>query len=160
MNKDKKIIIGPYVNYDGILSSDERKRILKKIESAFSWLGAEIPEVIEIRDVKYNLNQEIQNLILKKELTQDENQRIKKLISALESEEKSLTNSIKTGDISDHKAMELLTIICGILRAVQDLRELLNKASRSESEVNSAKKELLNKVEDTKRWLDYVEKIK
>ena len=84
----KKIVIEPIVNYDGILSQDERKKILNRIESAFGWVGATIPEEIELRGTKFKLHEEIQNLILKDELTSSESKRIEKLIESLDAEEK------------------------------------------------------------------------
>jgi hypothetical protein len=153
----KRIVIGPHINYDGILTEDERKSILNRIESAFSWLGADIPEKIELKGMKYELKREIQNLIMKKELTPEENKRIEKLISTLEAEEKVMIEKVKTADISDHKAMELCNDICGLLRAVHELRELINRVPKGK--VMDAKEELMDKVEDTKRWLKYVHKL-
>ena len=63
-NVSKQIIIKPYVDYDGILTLEERKKILTRLESAFSWLGATIPEEIEINGKKIKLLKEIQNLIM------------------------------------------------------------------------------------------------
>jgi hypothetical protein len=154
----KKIVIGQHINYDGILTADERRSILKKIESAFSWLGAEIPEEITIRGSKYKLNKEIQNLILKKELTPEESRRIEKLISALEAQQKSLVDEVKTADISDIKALEMANKVCGILRAVHELRDVINKVPKAKA--LDAKEDLMEKVEDTKRWLKYVNKVK
>jgi hypothetical protein len=153
----KRIVIGPHINYDGILTEDERKSILNRIESAFSWLGADIPDRIELKGVKYDLKREIQNLIMKKELTPEENKRIEKLISTLEAEEKVMVEKVKTADISDHKAMELCNDICGLLRAVHELREIVNKVPKAKA--LDAKEELMDKVEDTKRWLKYVHKL-
>ncbi len=154
----KRIIIGPHINYDGILTPEERNSILKRIESAFNWLGADIPNEVTIKGRKYNLKQEIQDLIMKQELTADENRRIEKLITSLEAEEKVMVNVVKTADITDHRAMELCEKICGILRAVHELRDIINNAPKAKA--IDAKEQLMERVEDTKRWLKYVEKIK
>ncbi len=157
-NMEKKIDLEPYINYDGILSDDERKRILDRIESAFSWLGATIPKEIEIQGKKYKLQQEIQNLILNNELTDPENDRITRLISHLENEKKVLTDIIKKESIADYDALELSNRICGILRAVHDLRGLAKRAYKVKA--FNAKQELMDTIDDEKRWLKYVKKIK
>ena len=154
----KEIIIKSYVNYDGILTQDERQKILKRIESAFGWLGASIPEEIELQGVKYRLREEIRNLVLKDELTEAESVQIKKLISSLEAEGKFLKNIVMTEDISDFEAMDLSEKILGILRAVRNLREIIRKVPKSEA--LDAKEELMIEIEDEKRWLKYVKKIK
>jgi hypothetical protein len=158
MSMARKIVIEPHINYDGILSPEERRSILNKIESAFSWLGAEIPEDIEIKGKKIKLNEKIKNLIFKDELTKSESMEIEKLITTLETEGKSLVNLVKVGDISDIKALELSNDICGILRAVHELRELIKKAPKAKA--LDAKEDLMHKVEDTKRWLKYIEDVK
>ena len=51
----------------------------------------------------------------------------------------------------------VINIICGLLRAVSELRELIRKVPKSE--VLDAKEELMNSVEDKKRWLKFTKKI-
>jgi hypothetical protein len=94
---------------------------------------------------------------LKENLTHLENRRIKNLISSLEAHERFLTDIIKKEDIPDYDALELSHKICGILRAVHDLRDLMKKAPRSQ--VINAKQELMKDVEDKKRWMKFVKKI-
>jgi len=153
----EKIIMGPIVNFDGILSQEERKKILSRLESAFACLGATIPEEIDLNGEKFNLLSEIQTLIFKKELTATENERIKKLISALQDRERFLKSVIQNDDISEEEALELSDIICGVLRAVRELRELIKQVPKPE--VLDAKEELMNSVEDKKRWLKFTKKI-
>ena len=92
------------------------------------------------------------------ELTGVESKRIENLIKALEAKEKVMEDIVRSADISDHEAMQLCEKICGILRAVHELREIINMVPKAK--VLDAKEELMTKVEDTKRWLKYVDKIK
>lgn len=155
----KEIVIDSYIDYDGILTSDERKKILNRIESAFSWLGATIPEEIELDGEKVQLRSEIQKLILKAQLSSAENLRIEKLISSLETKERGLVNIIKNENIPDYDALELSNKICGLLRAVHNLRDLIKRVPDSSSKALDAKQKLLDDVEDEKRWLKYVKKV-
>ncbi len=154
----KEIVIGPYVDYDGILTKDERKKILTRIESAFSWLGATIPEEITLADTKFKLRGEIQKLIMKKNLTPEESGRIEKIIMLLKDRSKRLKTKVKTDRLTEQEAMELSDKICGILRAVHELRLLVKKAPTAKA--LDAKHELMNDIEDTKRWLKYTKKIR
>jgi hypothetical protein len=153
----KKIVMEPYVDYDGILTQDERRKILTRVESAFARLGATIPEEIEIEGVKFRLQEEIESLVLKEKLSPSENKRIKKLIFVLEDHSKLLKSIVRTGDISESDAMDISEKICGVLRAVHELRELVRSGPKSDS--IDAKQELIKNIEDKKRWLKYLEKI-
>ena len=153
----KKIIIESYVDHDGIFTTDERKKILNRLESAFNWLGASIPKEIELDGEKYKLRDEIEKLILKDRLSDSENEKIEKLITSLEKQEKSLTNIVKKGSITDDEALELSNKICGILRAVHELRDLMKKAPKTK--VFDAKQELMENINDKKRWIKYLKKI-
>lgn len=154
----KEVVIGPYVDYDGILTKDERKKILTRIESAFGWLGATIPEEIELADTKFRLREEIQKLIMKQTLTQEESQRIIRIICLLEHQSEFLKSIVKSEDISEAEAIELSNNICGILRAVHQLRELVKKEPKAKA--LEAKEELMQEVEDNKRWIRYIKRIK
>ncbi len=156
-NVSKQIIIKPYVDYDGILTLEERKKILTRLESAFSWLGATIPEEIEINGKKIKLLKEIQNLIMNKVLTTSESERVKKLISVLENHEKFLKSIVSNDSISEKKAIEISDKICGILRAVHNLRVLIKEAPTAKA--LSAKQELMDNIEDNKRWIKYTKTI-
>lgn len=154
----RKVILEPIVDHDGILTTEERKRILNRIESAFSWLGAAIPKVIELDGEKIKLRDEIQKLIMKDNLTESEHDRIKKLIALLGDKQKLLRDIVNVGSISDTEALEISNNICGILRAVHELDDLVKRAPKTEAA--NAKQELMNDIEDKRRWLKYVKKIK
>ena len=153
----KRVVVEPIIDYDGILTETERKKILKRIESAFCWLGASIPEDIELDGVKFKLRSEIQHLIMKNELTRSEKEHIKKLIASFEDREKFLRALVKTEAISDIEALEISKKICGILRGVHDLRELVENAQKGKA--YDAKNDLMRDVEDEKRWLKYIKKL-
>ena len=154
----KEIIIKPHVDYDGILTQEERKKILMKIESAFGIVGADIPREIEIDGEKFKLRNEIQDLIMKEDLSTMERIRIEKLITKLEAHGKKFKNMITNSAITEEQAMELADMICGLLRAVHKLRQVIQKAPQTNA--YDAKDELMKKVEDEKRWVKFSKKIK
>jgi hypothetical protein len=94
---------------------------------------------------------------MKDELTNSENERLERLISALEHEGKFLKGVVETGKITEEEAVAHADKICGILRAVHKLRELIKKAPKAKA--LDAKEELMRNVEDKKRWLEFSKKI-
>jgi hypothetical protein len=153
-----EIKMKPLVDYDGVLTNEERKKILNRLESAFNWLGASIPKKVEIDGETFKLREEMHNLIMKPELTSTENKRIVKLISTLEIHKDFLKNMVQEEEISEEEAMEISNQICGILRAVHELREIVKKSSKSKA--LNAKSELMKEIEDKKRWIKYTRRIR
>ena len=154
----KEIIIKPHVDYDGILTQEERKKILAKLESAFGFVGADIPKEIELDGEKFKLRNEIQTLIMKEELSTMERIRIEKLITKLEAHGKKFKDMITNSAITEEQAMEFADMICGLLRAVHKLRQVIQKAQQTKA--YDAKNELMQKVEDEKRWVKFTKKVK
>ena len=153
-----EIKMKPLVDYDGVLSNEERKMILSRLESAFSIVGASIPEKITINGETFKLRKELRDLIMKKELTITENKHIEKLIATLENQQKFLKHVVQREAITEQEAMDISDKICGIIRAVQELREIIKKAPKAKA--MDAKSELMRDVEDQKRWIKYTKKVK
>ena len=94
---------------------------------------------------------------MNKVLTTSESERVKKLISVLENHEKFLKSIVSNDSISEKKAIEISDKICGILRAVHNLRVLIKEAPTAKA--LSAKQELMDNIEDNKRWIKYTKTI-
>ncbi len=153
----REIRIQPLVNYDGILQPEERKRIMNRIQSLFNWIGATIPEDIEIENKRIKLRKLVSDFITKSDVSGDDKENIRILIKALKKKSVELRKVISTQDITDHEAMELLDEITGILRAVDKLRNLTED---DEDEINSGKEDLMRKIDDEKRWLKFTRSMK
>ncbi len=153
----REIRIQPLVNYDGILQSEERQRILKRIQSLFNWVGASIPEEAEIDGKTIKLRRLVSDFITKTEISDEDQKNIKILNKALLKKEKALENIISRGKISDHKAMKLLEEITGILRAVDKLRNLTED---DQDDAQTDKEDLMRKIDDEKRWMKFVRSMK
>ena len=153
----REIRIQPLVNYDGILQPEERKRIMNRIQSLFNWIGATIPEDIEIENKRIKLRKLVSDFITKSDVSGEDKENIRILIKALKKKSVELRKVISTQDITDHEAMELLDEITGIIRAVDKLRNLTED---DEEEISSGKEDLMRKIDDEKRWLKFTRSMK
>jgi len=153
----REIRIQPLVNYDGILQPEERERIMQRIQSLFNWIGATIPENVELENKNIKLRKLVSDFITKSEVSDEDKNNIRILIKALKKKSVELRKIISTQEISDHEAMELLDEITGILRAVDKLRNLTED---DEEEIYSGKEDLMRKIDDEKRWLKFTRSMK
>ncbi|MEE9150995.1 MAG: DUF5788 family protein [Thermoplasmata archaeon] len=145
----------PLVNMDGILTEGERKRIIKRLHSILSWVGSIIPEKEEIQGRQIDLRKTITELITKPELTIKDIEKAKVLASGIAERERYLEEVIIHGDITEEEALQLLEEARGLLRAMEELRNIRGKRKAIE-----AKETLLSKVDDEKRWSRFLGKIK
>ena len=154
----KKVDTKPLVDYDGVFTKEERRRILSRIDSMFSWAGASIPESVELDGEYIPIRKTINDLIMKDELDDNDRGRISKLVRALSKKERDLKELIKKGDISEEKGVELYDEIRGILRAVAKLRRLSHGEDDDDSDVERAA--LMRKVDDERRWKEFLKKVR
>ena len=151
----KKFELLPLVDMDGILTEDERRRIIKRLHSLLSWVGSIIPEKEIIDDKEIDLRKIISELISKPELTKEDLKKASKLAKGIAKRERYLEGVIIHGNISEEKALELLEEARGLLRAMEDLRNIQEKKKAIDS-----KEILLSKVDDEKRWQQFINNIK
>jgi len=136
------------------LGPRDRSLIISRIHSLLYWLGARIPQQIEVEGEKINLRDIVFNYITKDEHTPKERQQALALADLLAREEKKLEESIITEDLSRKQACELCQEARMLLRAVDELR------SSPPEEADVKKDELLKKVSDAKRWDKFVKRLK
>lgn len=75
------------------------------------------------------------------------------LASALERKAKQLESELREGDLTNGQAHMLLDEICGLLRAVDDIRHAQDASAQIKA------KALMNRVTDERRWLDFVRSV-
>jgi hypothetical protein len=153
----KPVDTKPLVDYDGVLDEKERRRILARVDSMFSWVGAAIPREIEVDGERIPLKGTIEELIMKKELDRESRARISKLLRALHRKEESLKDLIRDGDITEDQAVEIYDEIKGIVRALSKLRKLESGEDPGDADVE--KQTLMKKVDDEKRWKKFLEGV-
>lgn len=143
------------VNWDGVLSPDERGRILARIRSAFAEVGTRIPDFVEVEGRKLPLRETVLAYLERERWTRRELGEVDALCAALEGRVAELERSIREGDIDEASALALMREALGILRALSHLRKLGDAGERS-----VAKEALMSRVEDERRWLRFVRRVR
>jgi hypothetical protein len=136
------------------LSNSERKAIISRIHSMLFWVGKFIPqhEIIEGRDV--DLRDLTFQYVSNEHPSQEDIQGAKELADILEKKARELENQLQEHEVSRANAYQMLDEICGLLRAVDDLRN-----SHGDMAVYK-KKALMTKVNDERRWLQFIDELK
>jgi hypothetical protein len=138
-----------------LLSVDERAKMLARIHSLVYWVGMLIPERELLGGSEMDLREVVYNLTSKEKLSPEDVQHVNELIRLLKEKERSLEKRLSNDPMSRDAARDMLEEICGLLRAIDELRsvETVEKAE-------FRKREVLSRVEDAKRWQKFVEAIK
>lgn len=138
-----------------LLTPEERAKMIARIHSLVYWVGMLIPEheilggsEVDLRDVVYNLT-------TKEELTQEEIAEARDLINLLRQKARSLEKHLVKDPLTLGTAKDLLEEICGLLRAVDELRE-----AESREMGDFKKNELMARVDDARRWREFAEAVK
>jgi len=143
------------VNWDGVLSTEERQRIAARIRSAFGAVGARIPDIEVIDGKRLNLRDIVFDYIGKERPTEADIEMADKIAGGLERKVKELEERLRRDQLSERAAVDLMREALGVLRALQQLRGL-----RDPSRGAVARKAVLTRVDDERRWLEFMKKVK
>lgn len=138
-----------------LLTSEERNKMITRIHSLVYWVGMLIPEHELIGGREIDLRETIYNLTSKEKLSPEDIKQANDLIGLLKSREKDLETRLAHDRLSVETAQGILEEICGLLRAMDELRSV-----ESMEKAEFSKKQLLTRVEDAKRWQKFVQSIK
>jgi beta-phosphoglucomutase-like phosphatase (HAD superfamily) len=152
---DMKIELLPLVDMDGVLTKDERERIIKRLHTILAWVGSRIPQDQVICGETLNLREAVIRLISRDSYSKEDIEWANYLAECLTEREQNLEKEIIHGDISEDEALELLEEARGLLRAIDELENLEDRNKRLE-----AKDTLLAQVDDEMRWKHYIDKLK
>ena len=143
------------VNWDGILTQEERRRILARLHSALGSIGARIPEVENVRGRKVRLNEVVFDYLDRGKLSDGELAAVDTLAAGLDERVKELETRIEKGDLDESGAVSLMKEVLGLLRALEHLRKLSEPGR-----ISVAKARILSRIDDEKRWLAFLKKVK
>jgi hypothetical protein len=138
-----------------LLTPEERAHMLSRVHSLVYWVGMLIPEHELLGDSEIDLREVVYNLTTKEQLSPEEVAEVHELISLLKAKEKSLEKKLALDKMTIDAAKGLLEEVCGILRAIDELRSV-----ESVEKAEFRKNEVLSRIEDAKRWQKFVEAIK
>jgi hypothetical protein len=136
------------------LTEQDRVKILARIHSQLFWLGKFIPEEDIIEGHKVPLRDIIFNFISKEHPSDEEVLEALSVANSMERKAKKLEASLKSdGTLTRGEAHMLLDEICGLMRAVDDIRTSKGADAQLKARV------LMSKVSDEKRWQDFVKTL-
>ncbi len=146
---------GPTIDARQLLSAEERARMISRVHSLVYWVGMFVPERELLGDSEIELREVVYNLTSKESPTPDDVREASDLIDQLRRKERELETSLSKDPMSVETAKGLLEEICGILRAIDELR-----LAESEDRAEFRKDALVKRVDDAKRWQKFMESIR
>lgn len=146
---------GPYAEAWKLLTNEDRAKMLARIHSLVYWVGMLIPEHELLGDSEIDLREVVYNLTNKEELTSEDTAKANELIRLLKEKERSLESRLSHDKMPLDAAKELLEEICGLLRAMDELRSI-----ETPEKAEFRKQEVMSRVEDAKRWQKFLDSIK
>jgi hypothetical protein len=135
------------------LTEEDRRKILSRIHSLLFWLGKFIPEEELLEGEKIPLRDVIFRYVMKENPSPEEVQGALDLADALETKARQLEKQLQEGVLTRGEAHIILDEICGLLRAVDDIRR--SRGANAPIKV----KAMMNRVQDERRWLSFVKNV-
>lgn len=136
------------------LSREDRDKIVSRIHSLLFWVGEIIPQEMIIDDRKVMLRDIVFNYIVRDSHTEEERRDAETLARLLDEKIREMEREIKHGDMTRAQACDLMNEARSLMRAVDELR------STSEKDGQIKKSELMGKVEDAKRWQEFLKGVR
>jgi hypothetical protein len=138
---------------DTSLTESDRSKLLSKIHSALFWVGRQIPEEEDVEGERVKLKDIVFRYIAKNNPSLQEMEGAYSLARRLQSKVDDMESQIKHADMTVREAEELLDHTLGLMRAIDELKKRGGPGSDVKLQA------LLCKVDDQKRWLDFVRSL-
>lgn len=151
MNMDQKEI----QRLDDYISLEEREHLLNGLHRYLIWVGEQVPEEVEVDGKNIKLHELIWGCIHKKELSEQEKNRILELVQFLEDKAKHEEETLHKASLTREEAKRLYNDIASLIRAIMDLKEC--EAGKVRLKVSSD--EIKQKVDDARRWMGFLKTV-
>lgn len=136
------------------LTPEERAKILARIHSLLFWVGENVPDVEELDGREVPLREMVFRFITEQQPSEETVRKAHEMARALEDKARSLERHLRTEDMERERAIAIMHEALGLLRAVDELRDLRSKDRDAKARA------LMARVSDEKRWLDFLKKIR
>ncbi|MCG7845150.1 MAG: DUF5788 family protein [Methanomassiliicoccales archaeon] len=136
------------------LSPKERAKILSHFHSLLFWVGEFVPELEELEGKEVPLRDVVFQFITEEAPSEETVKKAQELASMLERKAKELEKDLATQDLDRSEAYEVMHEALGLLRAVDELRDLKSAECQVKSQA------LMAKVSDERRWQGFVKKLR
>jgi len=138
-----------------LLTEEEREKILDRTHSLFVWAGHFVPEKEILDGIEVDLRNLVYILRTKKGITEEDREMAHALIRKLGERKRELEARLAHDQITLKLANDLLDEIGGIVKAISALHDV-----EFSDQLEADKQAIIDRIEDERRWLHYLEKIK
>jgi len=138
-----------------LLTPEERAKMIARIHSLVYWVGMLIPEHELLGGSEIDLREVVYNLTTKEKLSEEDVSKVNELIRLLKEKARSLETRLARDPMTVDAATNLLEEICGLLRAVDELRTV-----ETPEKAELRKAEVMSRVDDARRWQKFLDAIK
>jgi hypothetical protein len=139
---------------DASLTESDRRKLLSKIHSALFWVGRQIPEEEDVEGEMVDLRDIVFRYIANENPSLQEMDGAYSLARRLQYKVDDMEGQIKHADLTIGEAEEILDHTLGLMRAIEELKKRGGPGSDVKLQA------LLCKVDDQRRWLDFVRSLK
>jgi hypothetical protein len=136
------------------LTPEERMKILSHFHSLLFWVGEFVPELEELEGKEIPLRDVVFKFITEQEPSEETIRSAHELASLLDRKARSLENDLTSKELERTRANEVMHEALGLLRAVDELRDVGLKDRKVKAQA------LVAKISDERRWKEFVEKIR
>ncbi len=136
------------------LTPEERAKILSRFHSLLFWVGENVPDTEELDGRNVPLKDVVFRFITEMQPNEDTVRSAHQLASSLEHKARSLEKDLRLEPMERETAHRVMHEALGLLRAVDELRDV----RLQDRDVKA--RELMFKVSDEKRWLDFLQKVR
>ena len=136
------------------LTPEERAKLLSRFHSLLFWVGEHVPDSEELDGRKVPLKDVVFRFITEMQPSEDTVQSAHELASSLEHKARSLEKDLRLEPMERETAYRVMHEALGLLRAVDELRDIKLKDRILKA------RDLMSKVSDEKRWLDFLQKVR
>jgi hypothetical protein len=140
---------------DDYISLEEREHLLNGLHRYLIWVGEQVPEEVEVDGKNIKLHELIWSCIHKKELSQQEKDRILELVQLLESKVEHDEETLTKASLTREEAKRLYNDIASLIRAIMDLKE----CEEGKVRLKLPSDELRQKVDDARRWMGFLKTV-
>ena len=138
-----------------LLTEAERGKMISTIHSMVFWVGVLIPRYQLVGGLEVELRDTVYRLTTKEHLSPDDVERLDRLLVQLRVREKELEHSLEHDRMTVDAAKSLVERIRGLLKAMDDLR-----FAESEDHALAKKDEVVARLEDARRWHDFMKQVR
>ncbi len=149
MNKKEELSLDDYI------SEEEREHLLAGLHRFLVWVGEKVPEEVEVDGKSIKLHELIWRCIHKKQLSEEEKERLSELIQILETKEKHDEDALHKAHLTREEAKRLYEESASLIRAIMDLRE----CEAGKVKLKESSDEIRSKVEDARRWIGFLKNV-